>query len=427
MNPVLRHILDNDLDSYICVEDLTVEWTFSQKFPRLGVHFYNKILPNHQIFNIEYSVLCCQLKAQLANPEKINETQLKEQLIAALVLAEFLEQINLHYLNVPREVQRLRQHKKVYKQLLKDWQGYRFALDSLDNEEVDVGYSVAQLIRNLTVQSNLYRQFFVRIKRLLDTISLIGTSSVLFEQFVQGLGKLTNRMLPHLAWFFFLPRLLSNLFLILKHTIPGQWMSEEEKSLSWTNRLSAQMQRRYFELGNDSIWVAVGIVNCFFLVGSLSPVGAYINVAFFGYDVVLAALRAYVELYRLYDLQADYLNKFANETDPDQLATLEEFYKHLEDRIDFEEQRLEINLWAVFFLFVAMAFTIPALSFNPIFAMFGAIILVATTIANYVLSQQLEESRPQDQIELPSAGRLSFFAPKPSASKDDSLLPQLVI
>lgn len=70
-----------------------------------------------------------------------------------------------------------------------------------------------------------------------------------------------------LSWGLYYFRFSLNLGLLLKHTIAGPWMSEQEKNSSWTDRFATQWQQRKFALLNDSLWATANLVCFFWLKG----------------------------------------------------------------------------------------------------------------------------------------------------------------
>lgn len=419
MNPVIRHLKNIGIDLSLADEHNSLLWA-------LGPDSYRKIMPNYAMLHLEYSVLCQQLTVNLNFINKENEAQIIEQLIASLTLAELLEHIYLYYLNIPREVRRLRQHQKIYRAKLADLKGYSLPTDVPEVDAVNVGISLSQQIRETTLNKNWYRLLLVRIKRLLDLIDTVGTGSAGFRQFVVLMDKYTNPVLPYLAWCFLLPRLMTNLILTIKHTIPGSWMTEEEQSVGWASRLAIQLQRRWFELGNDSVWVAVGVINCFLLTGVLAPVGMYVTVSFFAYDIVLGSLRACIELNRLYRLQQEYTELLVGEKNEGSRNSLLNFQKQLQKRIDFDIFRLAINVTTLTVIFLAMCFAIPAFALNPVIPLIGATCLVAVSLVSFIVSRCQEQDRPNDAIEkssgVSSLGLFKKNKEQKSSERADNLL-----
>lgn len=77
-----------------------------------------------------------------------------------------------------------------------------------------------------------------------------------------------------ISWALYYFRFSLNLFLLLKHTIRGPWMSEEEKQVPWTERFKTQWDQRKFTLLNDSIWATANLL-CFFWLNSRYGLGAW--------------------------------------------------------------------------------------------------------------------------------------------------------
>ena len=81
----------------------------------------------------------------------------------------------------------------------------------------------------------------------------------------------------YMSWILYYFRLGIELGLLLKHSIPGKWMSEEEQSLGFWNRLSSQWQHRKFAILNDAIWATINLLSFFWLTG-VGRAGYYGNV-----------------------------------------------------------------------------------------------------------------------------------------------------
>ncbi|HAT1781425.1 TPA: lpg2888 family Dot/Icm T4SS effector [Legionella pneumophila] len=93
-----------------------------------------------------------------------------------------------------------------------------------------------------------------------------------------------------LSWALYYFRFSLNMFLLLKHTISGPWMSEREKKTPWTERFLTQWDQRKFTLLNDSIW-ATGNLICFFWLtgkGALGTWGDVLTLALLVFDISMA-------------------------------------------------------------------------------------------------------------------------------------------
>lgn len=419
MTPLMRQLQQTFPELSFMQEELFLSnGTFIENIKKLGPNFYRKAIPWHMVLTLEYSFLGQQIRSNLLSRENGNREKVKRQLITALMLAEFLEHIYQNYLIVPREVARLSQQQKLYREILMELGG---TLPAYKPSKVEVGLSVSQRVRTLTAEINMYRLLFTRSKRVLDLIDALNTGSETYRHFVKNIDKHLDPLLPHVAWIFYLPRLITNLFLLVKHTIPGPWMGEEEKSLGWFVRFGAQMQRRWFELGNDIAWVWLGCMNCFLLTGVLAATGAYLSVACFAFDVIMAVTRAYIELNRLYELKKRYTLMSSQSTDPEERKEAKEHIDVINSRINFELLRLGTHIMTTSVLFFAMCCTIPAFSFPPALLLVSAICILVVSSINIALVPILNNKRAKDMIEAPSGvAKLGFFA-----KQDEAVLEEL--
>lgn len=413
MTPVIKHLRSTYLNLPAVAEQPTWTWSFAKSAMELAPEHYSRLVVMHPVLNIEYSVLCNQIRHNLSFPEQVTQEQLIEQLAAALMLAELLEHLHCHYLIVPREVARLRRHQTVYRSLLTDIAGYSFPTPA---EHVEVGLSVSQYVRDNTALTNWFRLLITRSKRVLNFLELIGTGSESYSNFVRLLDDYTNPIFAYVAWCFFIPRFLMNLFLLFKHSIPGFWMGQEEADLGWWIRFEAQIKRRWFELGNDVVWIAVGLLNCFLLIGPLAPLSVYCTLFAFAFDIVNTCLRTYIELNRLFTLQEEYNALWRAEADEVGKKTIRDYQSHLASRIEFEKLRLGLSTANCVAVFIAMSLAVPVLVSTPVVPFISALFLIAIWIVSYTLTQVLEQYRPNDVVEKPpSVSKTGFFARKEPA------------
>lgn len=408
MIPLIRYLHETFPElSLPQTENNPLNWTFTESIKRLGPDFYRKIIPMHLVMNLEYSFLGQQLRAKFLSPKSVSRDELKEQLIAALMMAELLEHIHEHYLIVPREVRGLRQQQNLYRELLSE------LIESFPKspKEIPENISFTQDVRNRTANTNLYRLLFIRSKRALDLLSRVHTSSESYLHFVRIMNTALDPILAHLAWIFFIPRLLVNLYVVIKHTVPGWWMDEKEKSLGWTVRFNAQIKRRYFELGNDIVWFSAGLINCFYLTGVLAPFALYVSVAAFAFDVLWSITRAYIELSRLSELRSQYVTMLDKTSHAKEQRQIREHIKAIDNQIALEQFRLRSHVATTVLIFLSMCLALPIFAVNPIIPLIGAICLVAVCFINFAITEEVAKSRPRDTIDRASAlSKLGFFS-----------------
>ncbi|WP_454781675.1 hypothetical protein [Legionella sp. WA2022007384] len=405
MTPLIRHLQETFPElSLPHAGQIPMYRTFSERIKHLGPDFYRKVVPLHLVLNLEYSLLGQQLRAKFLSKQVVDREELKEQLIAALIMAELLEEIYKHYLIIPREVTRLRQQQNLYRELLEVLGG-----PPQQPKKVEASTSFTQEIRNRTLDVNLYRLLLTRSKRALDLLAVLNTSSESYRHFVRIMGKVLDPILMHVAWFFWLPRLLVNLFVLIKHTVPTWWMDDKEYALGWSVRLSTQIKRRWFELGNDTAWVGAGFINCFILTGALAPFGVYVSLAVFAFDVIMAMTRAYIELSRLSELRSQYMAMLSTSTEKEQ-GQIKEHIKAIDTQMDFERYRLGSHVTTTTLIFLAMCCALPMFAANPIIPLIAAICLVTICFINFAIAEQVNKSRPQDTIDRSAAlAKLGFF------------------
>jgi hypothetical protein len=98
------------------------------------------------------------------------------------------------------------------------------------------------------------------ILELLDFTETLPDSTIGHAQ--KGLG-IPAPITGNMSWALYYTRLGINLFLLLKHTIKGPWMSKEESDIAPWERFKTQWNQRKFSILNDSIWATANMV-CFF-------------------------------------------------------------------------------------------------------------------------------------------------------------------
>lgn len=411
MSPVIRRLKLYGLNAESYTTQDVLDYQFAKNIRNLSPDVYKKLVTALPVLNLEYGVLCNQLAKHLSLGNLSNIDVIREELIAALMLSDLLEHIHHHYINVPREAKRFQQHQKDIRHLLKQLCACESKVAPLYVEPVDEGLSLSQHIREITLNVNWYRLTFIRSKRVFNIIDTLENVHPQYHELVQGVDKYINPILLLLSFCYFVPRLSTNIILLLKHTLPWGSMSDEEKKLGWFTRLEVQLQRRWFEIGNDSAWITVGLINAFLLTGVLAPAGVYLSLGFFAFDIGMAVLRATIELKRIYDLRSQYLEMLEKEKDDNAIKAILEFQKHLNRRIRFEIIRLGLNVATVTAIFLAMCFAIPALASNPVIPLVGAIWLVAICFVSFILNQILERYRPDENFQkAPGVATLGLFS-----------------
>lgn len=380
-------------------ENETILWEFDKELAQKPATYFHPLILMHPVLYLEYSVLCTKLAHDFSR-KGVNKEELIEQLVAVLMMAELLTHIYRDFLGVPREVLRFQNEKKIFRELLET---QKYSFKNVPKEEVIVlSPWSGQRVRGATPNWNFPRLVTGRSRRVLATLVPVLKDIESFEflgRYMAAIDPYVVPVLTYASWLFFAPRLTVNTLFLLKHVIPGWWMDTKERNLGGWLRFQAQLQRRWFELGNDSLWMTSGLLNCFVLTGPLAPIGMYLTISLFLFDVLWARLRVHIEHRRLSNLQKDYDDlALQMPLEGKESAELTSYREHLDRRVDFEERRLFITLVNTHMLMFGMCFAFPALAVNPLLPFIGALIVLATTLMVNRYLQGLEQIRPVDRV-----------------------------
>jgi hypothetical protein len=115
-----------------------------------------------------------------------------------------------------------------------------------------------------------------------------------------GSSQANNRLeaptsaLGYASWILYFFRFSLEFSLLLKHTIPNQWMSEGERATPWQERFKTQWHQRKYILANDLVWGIVNLVTLYWLTSAVSSTmgvaGALLTVGLMMFDVTMAYL-----------------------------------------------------------------------------------------------------------------------------------------
>lgn len=366
-------------------------WIHPRGLSALPRSFFKRLVPMHQVLLLEYSVHCARLAhAMSANIDALN---LAHELEAALQISELLSHLYQHYLIVPREVARLAQEQQLYRQLLRRLD-YQF--DEL--KIIEPVTSPTRWVRDLNLKVNPPRLLIVRLKRTLSLFSAVIPSYDAYRLFVSQLDRFFNPIFSQLSWIAFCPRLIVNLGLLLKHALPWPQMTKEERSLGFMMRCRGQLERRWFEIGNDLAWLMGGLLNCFVLTGPLSGYAFYVSYALQIYDIVLASMRAYIELSRLTHLKHTYEDFVYGAENAAAASGYFEHLRHLELRIDYERERLFLSIAVAVSLSLSLSLLMPLLSAWPVLPFMGAAFTVLISISGQIALKMLDKIKPNDNV-----------------------------
>lgn len=346
-----------------------------------------QLILHHAKINFEYNVLCSKIALEFQSTTDVHK--LHEQMQEALKVAELLEIIYRDYLDVPREIARLRKEQR----LIRQWLGLAPAPSEIEEQK----RYASESIRAETGNINLYRLFSVRLRRFIVAISAVTSNTSSYQNVINGIDSYVGPFLSRLACVYFIPRIANNLAMMVKHTIKHPWMSDEEKRLDWQTRFRIQFNSRWQDLSNDLPWMAANVVGWLVLTGELLPWGIVLSIGIQLYEVAQTCALYLVDQHNLKLQRTEYekllLNTVAGSEEYKKIAS---YIKHLDDRINYEEKRLWLPIRNAIILFLAISFAAPI--FSPWFAVLGGVIAVWITIKGYRDRIALEATKPSGNL-----------------------------
>ena len=164
-----------------------------------------------------------------------------------------------------------------------------------------------------------------------------------FQNSKQALGTISSPD-PYtgcLSWALYYFRFSLNLFLLLKHTIKGPWMSKEESENTTTfERFQTQWAQRKFTLLNDSIWGTANLL-CFFWLNGKGVLGAWgdlITIGLLVFDITIS-LWDFAEQQTQYNAQ---MLQFDQEIEDLKAAKLKALHA-----LDQDEEERKLNAYRI--------------------------------------------------------------------------------
>jgi hypothetical protein len=150
-------------------------------------------------------------------------------------------------------------------------------------------------------------------------------------------GEIVRSLDPYtgaLSWALYYFRFSLNLFLLLKHTIKGPWMSKEEAETPWELRFQGQWNKRKFGLLNDFLWGPANTAGYFWLRGVLGPWGDTLTIFLLIFDIS-AALWDFAEQEAQYHAQMEEYER--------EIEALEQIKKELSEKSFANEEEQKEN------------------------------------------------------------------------------------
>lgn len=392
-------------------------WSFSSYITQQPASFYETLIKEHFTFGIEYAAHRAQLKKLFKQNSSLDEKITHIQ--ALLVMAECQEVLFRDYLTVPREAARFRQDAYVYRVWLKS-HGYVFPDRRPLSEEEQAAYEGSgwsRYIRDSIAFSNPWRLLFLRTRRFLLCMIPLLHAQPLYGIWMRYLDLYLVQLAMLQAWVFFIPRLVTNSALLLKHVC---FPDELEKSLSVQCRLWGQLDRRWAELINDILWCGNGLLAYFVLTGAWSYLAIYFSVALQASDLFFSSLRTMIELGRLEGRIAEYEALIADpQTSLEMKSELEHYLLELNQQVAFLRHTRFWDFVNFSILFLGICTFLPVIT-NPFIPAIGSALMVVMTCWRMDLQHKVSQQRPDDRINHLLTKQFSF-------KKEEALCNPLVL
>lgn len=372
--------------------------------------------------------------------EKEEDKKRTELLCIALLASEVLIRVNAHLFghlkkdkniplyqekcgNIQRLLDKLSTHPNRYPTpLALPSHSSSFLLDPIPN------YSSVQWLLDNTVLLNNIRLFLVRFKRFLESL-------LPYLDVACGLAKFLDRtgvkmIFAVQSWAFYIPRATNSLYKII------DW----RRALPYWTTLCVGWALYWFPMMNDWPWLAGGAVGFAFLILhmkglllQMTGVGMWVTEILYAYDVVMATIRAMVQLHLFFKLETYFApeaeilpveekkhpllklitsiwgsvrilleaffsfipKKYLKNTQPTQLNSLQNCYFHnIIQRSNYEIKPNMLSVFVAGGLFLFYTFCMTMFVIQPIIGILASLSAVVLTAAALFYSRKLAKQSP---------------------------------
>lgn len=305
------------------------------------------------------------------------------------MMAELLSLLYEHYLPFHRHLKCLQKDRKRYRKIPGLKNNYHIPEISKIVKPFDA--KIRRFITNVTWP----RLFVIRLKNALTDFMPLVRQWKNCCNAVNCLNEMTHPIIALSGWLIHGLRLMTTLVNLVKHTIPGPWMSKHEQRIGWQLRLKTRVSLHWFQIVDDTLWI----------ISTLAPASIFLTSMIALFEVVFAALQSMIEINRLQKVlgehtQAGKQKTTAHETRPES----EVYEQYLQLSITHEQKKLMlriitiISVSALVVLKSLLPVLLPALAFNPIVPFVISAMLVVITLACHVLGKWLEHQKPSEKL-----------------------------
>lgn len=236
---------------------------------------------------------------------------------------------------------------------------------------------------------NMVRLLIVRTRKL---ASFLSRSPVISK---------TKLFFAYLSFIWFIPRLLSNLFNLILHTL-GIFTEPEEKDLGFTTRATVQLKDIGSELANDSVWFVVNLLTAGLVLTSIfgGAIGINLIIALYFFDILNIVIKIYwVDAPAHKEARDSLKSRIKNSSDnPIAQKILTDQLNQLERKIAHERSKLKLNLAIAILLFIGMAFSFSMLAYAaPVMPLVSVCIVLAVTVLQLAATLYLDHVAAPDK------------------------------
>lgn len=379
-------------------------WTFDDEIKEKENSFFSSLVIQNPLLFTQYRIQCSHI-THLFNDNIQNTEAILRAVETGLVLADLLEQIYCR-LDEKSNLEQLHSEQAIFRELLSmRYPQFKSTTPSSANPHINI----EQRIRALTSNTNLPRQTFNRVWRMIDNAILLD-ELVILREWIEPIELMIDPIFIHLNWIFFVPRLAVNMMLLGKHVISNPWMSEQEYALPWVTRLHVHLMinRRWIELINDFVWCIGNLISCFLCVGSWSFAEVYFAIGLQLFDLLFTCLHVAIEISRLNTLEKEYQDGCANGT----ISIDQNYFHALKERISYEKNVGYLAIINHTLLLISIISILPVvIALSPWAPVLGALLSILTTIGVYFVEDHLKKQHTHDDITLLTQHH--FFKPLP--------------
>jgi len=379
-------------------------WTFDDEIKEKENAFFTSLVIKNPLLFTQYRIQCSHV-INLFDDDIQNTEAILRAVEAALVIADLLEQVYCR-LDEKNNPEQLHNEQAIFRELLSmRYPQFKSIIASPANHQINID----QKIRTLTSNTNLPRQAFNRIWRMIDNAILLD-ELVIFREWIEPIELMVDPIFIHLNWIFFVPRLAVNMMLLGKHVISNPWMSEQEYALSWDTRLHVHLMinRRWIELINDFVWCIGNLISCFLCVGAWSFIEVYFAVGLQLFDLLFTCLHVAIEIDQLNTLEKEYQEGCANGV----ISIDQDYFQSLQERIAYEKNAGYLAIINHTLLLLSIMTILPfIIALSPWAPVLGALLSILTTIGIYFAEDHLKKQHTHDDIT--SLAQHGIFRPLP--------------